>query len=220
MTRRKKTKTSPVSWRLDDDALNALAILESQEPGKERSQIVGEHLIKAAGAEPTPTIQFNELSPSEILHLRAELAENRRIADGLKIALRKARPNSKEEAKRLSEAIIEATLVLKVCLRHDKELRELARNTGQITVGETQLLEWTYERCARNHEATVKKLHEGDAETKTRAEGWAKLAKFCLIFRPDLGPELKTPVGLPAIQKTTVAPSAPTTEATNPSKPR
>lgn len=205
-----------MSWRLDDDALQALAILESQQPTKERSQVIGEHLIKAAGGEPTPTIQFNELSPSEILHLRAELAENRRIAEGLKIALRKARPNSKDEAKRLSEAIIDATHVLKACLKHDKELRELARSTAQITVQEATLLEWVYKRAASKHKWQVKKIGEGDPEAKENAETWARLAKFCRIFRPDLGPELKTPAAVQIVQEVTVAPSAPTTAATIP----
>jgi hypothetical protein len=200
MSRRKKTKTSPVSWRLDDDALKALAILESQEPTKERSQIIGEHLIKAAGEEPPTPIQFNELDPTEILHLRADLAENRRIVDELKIALRKARPNSKEEARRLSDAILEATTVLKVCLRHDKELRELARGVAQITAHETGLLEWTYDKATRNHKWAVKKIGV-EADAIERAEGWAKLANFCRIFRPDLGPELKTPATLPEIRK-------------------
>lgn len=187
-----------MSWRLDDDALKALAILESQEPNKERSQVIGEHLIKAAGAEPPPTIQFNELDPSEILHLRADLAENRRIVDELKIALRKARPNSKEEARRLSDAIFEATTVLKVCLKNDKELRELARSTAQITAEKTSLLKWTYEKAARNHTAQVEKIGR-EATAKGRAEGWAKLANFCRIFMPELGPELKMPVTLPVV---------------------
>lgn len=214
MARRKKTKTSPVSWRLDDDALKALTILESQEPTKERSQVIGEHLIRAAGAEPPPTIQFNELDPKEFLNLRAALAENRRIVDDLKITLRKARPNSKEEAKRLSDAILEATTVLKVCLSHDKELRQLARGAAQITAKETALLKWMYGKAARNQTSQVQKIGQ-DAAAKGRAEDWTKIANFCRMFMPEVGPELKMPVASPAVQKTIVVASAPPTAPTN-----
>lgn len=201
MARRKKTKTSPVSWRLDDDALKALAILENQQPDKERGQIVGEHLIKAAGDEPPPLIRFNEFSPSEILHLRADMSENKRTAEDVKIALRKARPGSKEEAKRLSDAITEATKILVRCSQHDKELRELARKTAHIRAEEIAALEWAYKGASRQHELAVKKIGE-EEDAKVRAEAWAKLAQFCLIFRPDLGPELKTPIAFsPAPQQ-------------------
>lgn len=210
-----------MSWRLDDDALKALAILESQQPGKERAQIVGEHLIKAAGDEPPLTIQFNELDPREILHIRADLAENRRIVDELKIALRKAKPNSTQEGKRLSDAIIEATRVLALCLKHDKELRQQARNTAQIKAEEVASLQWVYNKASNNHMWAVRKIAEEGAEARTRAENWAKLAKFCLIFRPDLGPELKTPVVLATVQKA-AAMSAPAVggAATNFTKPQ
>lgn len=203
MARRKKTKTSPVSWRLDEDALKALAILENQEPTKERSQIIGEHLIKAAGAEPPPTIQFNELDPREILHLRADLAENRRTVEDLKIALRKAKPNSKEDAGRLSDAILEATKVLKRCLQHDRELRELARGASQVTANELGSLEWLYKVARNSHKWEVKKMAQEPA-AKDRAENYAALANLCRHFRPNVGPELKTPAAPPEVEKPVV----------------
>jgi hypothetical protein len=165
-------------------------------------------LIKAAGAEPPPTIQFNELDSTEILHLRADLAENRRIVDELKIALRKARPNSKEEATKLSEAILKATNVLKECLRHDKELRELARGAAEITADGIGSLEWVYKVASTSHKWEVKRIGK-EAGAKEQAENYAALPNFCRHFRPDLGPELKTPVAAPEIKKPVADATAP-----------
>lgn len=193
MSRRLKTKTSPVSWRLDDDALKALIILEGQDPGKERGQIIGDQLIAAAtGSGPPPTIRFNEIDPKEILHLRAELSENRRLVEMVKAALRQARPSTKEEATRLSEAITGATEILRRCGKHDEKLREQAKKSAQVTIENLDTLQVIFKKAAANHAAAIKKLST-DPDAPQRAEYWARFGNFCRLFCPDLGKELEIP---------------------------
>lgn len=193
MGSRLKTKTSPVSWRLDDHALKALVILEGQNPTKDRGEIIGEVLIWAATRKAPPaTICYNEMDPKEMLHLRAELSENRRLVENLKAAFRQAKPGSKEEATRLSELIDVATQVLSRLSKHDEQLREQAKSSAQATPRHLENLERIYKKASANYFAAIKKV-ETEPEARERAEYWATLGNFCLLYRPNLGPDLKPP---------------------------
>ncbi len=44
-----------------------------------------------------PAIKLNEINPKDIMHVRAELVENRRLVEAVKAALRQAKPSGKEE---------------------------------------------------------------------------------------------------------------------------
>ncbi|MEO8439077.1 MAG: hypothetical protein ABI540_02535, partial [Spartobacteria bacterium] len=78
MARRLKTKVSPTTWRLSEQAMQALVILESQQPDKPRAQLIGELLIaRANNTEVEPTIEFAQLDDRELFSLRREIAENR-----------------------------------------------------------------------------------------------------------------------------------------------
>ena len=196
MSRRLKRKTSPVSWRLSDEHLKALAILEAQDPDKDRGQLIGELILKeATGQQPPPPIKFNDLDPKDVMDLRADLNSLRHQIQTLKSDLRKISPGTKEGAKMLSNAIELANEILESCKVHDKRLYKQANNTAQVAIEDARVLEQVYAKAVYKYNWALKHMQKKGEEEEARrtAVVWMKFANFCLLWRPDLGQPLKVP---------------------------
>lgn len=127
-------KSSPRNFRLTDDGLNALKILEGQSPLASRAEIVSKALTAAAkGSLATPPVQFRLLDPKDYFSIQACLSEAESLHRQNRHALLKIRPTDKTTADKLTKAIesIDAETQALQALRLD--LANLARTTETLS---------------------------------------------------------------------------------------
>ncbi len=197
MARRLKTKVSPCTWRLDATALNALAVLEAQQPDKPRGKLIGEILIaKAMGIEPPPTIQFAELEPADLFSLRGSIAELAKLTGVIKTAVRYATPGSDDEAISLGSALKQINTFLTDGRKVLATVRELISRSASVKVEEIINFKDVYDEARGTHSAIVTQFGK-DKDAPKMAKIWENLANFVRKFRPDVGEEIKTPTPFP-----------------------
>lgn len=189
MAQRLKTKVSPCSFRLNDEARKALVIEEAENPNKTRGQIIGELIIaKVTGKTVPPPIEFAEFSAEEMLALRVINAENMKVADRFRAAARHATPKSNKDAFYL-EIAKEAKAAVESCKTVSKKLVEMSDQAASVKAETLFNLKDIYEKTTKLRENAVKKIDK-DPEARARANMWGELANFVRIFLPEVGPEI------------------------------
>lgn len=99
-------KSSPRNFRLTEEGLQALKILESQSPSTPRGEIVSKAIVNTAkGALASPPVQFRLLDPQDFFHLQATLAQIEALHRINRDALLKIRPADKGQADKLAQAV-------------------------------------------------------------------------------------------------------------------
>lgn len=197
---RRKTKVSPCTWRLDAPALNALTILEAEEPDKPRGKLIGEILIAQANkTEIPPTIEFAEFDAVEMFALRAAVAGLTRILSGATKALRAASPGNEKDALLLQGALKQFEEIAINCKKTLNAARDMANKSASVRAETIISFEEVYQIAASLHRRFVETFGK-DPKAPKQAKALEKLANFLRVFRQDVGPEIQTPKAFPTVK--------------------
>jgi len=150
-------KSSPRNFRLSEDALKALKVLEGASPNTSRGEIVSKAIVSAAkGIPASPQVQFRLLDPAQYLHLQASLSEIESLHRKNRDALLKIRPADKGQAEKLAQATKAIDDETNKLTNLRQQLANLARTTESLTAEDHQrianVIRWTMARM--NHENT------------------------------------------------------------------
>lgn len=150
-------KSSPRNFRLSEDALKALKILEGASPNSSRGEVISRAIINAAkGIVATPPVKFQLLDPSQYLHFQASISELEGFHRESRTALLRIRPKDKDWGKKISDAIAKIDAETEHLAKLRRGLAQLARTTEALSAEDHQrlaiLIKWMAKRVVKAEE--------------------------------------------------------------------
>ena len=127
-------KSSPRNFRLSENALKALRILEVAYPLQKRGEIVSKALEATANnSVAARPVTFRLLDPSQFLHIQTEISEISRCLQDLKKDIFKIRPKDKDSAEKIAKVATAAETEIGRLTERRIRLANLARTTAELT---------------------------------------------------------------------------------------